>query len=56
MKVKYIGGGERVFPTLGITVQSGQEFEAPNNFEAADVVSSTDKTPIVAAKTVGESE
>ena len=37
MKYTYIGTEERVFPTLGITVKPGQEFEAPDNFSAADV-------------------
>ena len=37
MKYTYNGTDERVFPTLGITVKPGQEFEAPEGFRAADV-------------------
>ena len=37
MKYTYNGTEERVFPTLGITVKPGQEFDAPENFRAADV-------------------
>ena len=32
MKFKYTGDDERVFPTIGITVKSGDIFEAPDNF------------------------
>ena len=32
MKIKYTGEDERVFPTLGITVKSGDEFDAPKDF------------------------
>ena len=47
MKVKYIGEDERVFPSLGITVQSGQEFDAPADFSAENVVAAgaTKATP-----------
>jgi hypothetical protein len=38
MKYKYIGTDERVFPTLAIVVKSGEEFEAPADFQAANVV------------------
>lgn len=38
MKFKYIGETEKVFPTLGITVKNGDEFEAPDNFVAVNVV------------------
>jgi len=41
MKYKYNGTDERVFPTLGIVVKPGEEFDAPENFVAADVVTST---------------
>lgn len=37
-KYKYTGANERVFPALGITVKSGDEFEAPDNFIANNVV------------------
>jgi len=38
MKYKYNGTDERVFPSLGIAVKPGEEFEAPENFSAHDVV------------------
>jgi hypothetical protein len=34
----YKGEGERVFPSIGITVQSGDSFEAPSDFDALDVI------------------
>ena len=37
-KFRYTGTDERVFPTLGIVVKAGEEFDAPENFKAADVV------------------
>jgi hypothetical protein len=37
MKVTYTGTDERVFPTLGITVKPGDEFDAPEGFAHADV-------------------
>jgi hypothetical protein len=40
MKYKYIGTDERVFPSLGVVVNSGDEFDAPENFSAVDVVAS----------------
>lgn len=40
MKYKYIGQDERVFPSLGITVKEGDEFDAPDNFKAHNVVPS----------------
>jgi hypothetical protein len=36
MKVTYNGTDERVFPTLGITVKTGDEFDAPEGFEHPD--------------------
>ena len=50
---KYIGEDERVFPTLAITVNSGDTFDAPDDFESANVVSVSKKTPTT-APTVGE--
>ena len=44
MKYKYNGTDERVFPSLGIAVKPGEEFEAPDNFSAPDVI------PVGAAK------
>lgn len=38
MKVKYVGEGDREFPTLALTVTPGQVFDAPKDFAAADVV------------------
>ena len=32
MKLKYNGTDERVFPSLGITVKPGDEFDAPEGF------------------------
>ena len=34
----YKGEGERVFPSLGITVKKGESFEAPADFYAVDVI------------------
>ena len=41
MKVTYTGTDERVFPTLGITVQPGDEFDAPEGFASANVSGKT---------------
>ena len=38
MKYKYVGAIEKVFPSLRITVKSGDEFDAPAGFVAADVI------------------
>ncbi len=38
MKYKYTGTDSRVFPTLGITVKPGEEFEAPDKFDVPNVV------------------
>lgn len=38
MKYKYNGTDERVFPTLGIIVQPGDEFEAPDDLNVPNVV------------------
>ena len=50
MKYKYNGTDERVFPTLGITVQPGDEFDAPANFSAHDVTSGATTKPVEAIK------
>jgi hypothetical protein len=42
MKYKYIGTDERVFPSLGVVVNSGDEFNAPENFVAPDCVPSSE--------------
>ena len=44
MRYKYNGTDERVFPSLGILVKPNEEFEAPDNFSAPDVI------PVGAAK------
>lgn len=44
MKYKYVGEAERVFPHLGITVQPGDEFDAPAGLDIADVVSADAKS------------
>ena len=36
MKLKYKGTDERVFPTLGITVKPGDEFDAPEGISHPD--------------------
>ena len=36
MKLKYNGTDERVFPTLGITLKPGDEFDAPDGFAHPD--------------------
>ena len=38
MKMKYVGEGDREFPTLGLTVTPGQVFDAPKDFAATDVI------------------
>jgi hypothetical protein len=50
MKYKYKGTVERVFPSLGITVKPGDEFEAPSNFSAADVTGANESSPAKAFK------
>ena len=59
MKYKYNGSDVRVFPTLGITVKPGDEFEAPENFDVPNVVptgakKSTPATSAASDPTVGE--
>lgn len=39
----YEGEQELVFPTLGVTVKTGDTFEAPEGFAAAGVVAATGK-------------
>jgi len=52
-KFTYIGEGTRDFPTLGITVDNGQEFDAPDDFSAPNV-SATKTTKAIKAPTVGD--
>jgi hypothetical protein len=49
----YTGEDERVFPTLGITVNQGDKFDAPEGFSAENV-SATKTTKATPAPTVGE--
>jgi hypothetical protein len=35
---KYTGEDERVFPTIGVIVESGNTFEAPDDFSAYNVL------------------
>jgi hypothetical protein len=44
MKYKYTGTDDRVIPSLGIVVKPNDEFDAPDDFSAADVVSTGAKT------------
>jgi hypothetical protein len=44
MKYKYNGTEERVFPSIGITVKPGDEFDAPEGFDVAHVVPAGSKT------------
>jgi len=53
MKFKYIGEDERTFPTLGITVTKGDEFDAPEDF-SAPFVTAQKTTKATPAPTVGE--
>ena len=50
---KYIGEDTRVFPTLAITVNDGDTFDAPDDFVSANVIIVPQKTT-PAATTVGE--
>jgi len=38
-KYKYTGTDERVFPSLGIVVAPNDEFDAPDDFNAHEVIS-----------------
>ena len=37
MKFKYTGADERTFPSISVTVQPGDTFDAPDDFSAQDV-------------------
>lgn len=59
MKYTYNGTDSRVFPTLSLVVNPGDEFEAPENFDVPNVVPSGAKKPTPATSaasdtTVGE--
>lgn len=49
-RYEYKGAGERVFPTLGITVKSGDSFEGPEGLKAPglSLASSAKTAPAVA--------
>ena len=47
MKYKYNGTDERVFPSLGVVVKPGEEFDAPDNFSAPDVVAAGSAKPAI---------
>jgi hypothetical protein len=51
MKYIYNGTDERVFPSLGVVVKPGEEFEAPDNFVAANVTPSATTTKIAKPST-----
>lgn len=53
MKFTYIGEETRTFPTLGITVTKGDEFDAPDNF-SAPFVTAKKTTKATPAPTLGE--
>jgi len=48
-RFQYNGEGERTFPSIAVTVQSGDSFDAPDDFEANGVSLSSSKkaTPAV---------
>lgn len=41
MKLTYTGIEERVFPSLGVTVNTGDEIDAPDGFSHPDFASGT---------------
>jgi len=43
MQFTYNGSDERVFPSIAVTVQPGDTFEAPDDFSAANVSSQSTK-------------
>jgi hypothetical protein len=50
MKFQYNGADERTFPSIAITVQPGDTFDAPEDFSATNVSPVTKSTK----PTVGE--
>jgi len=44
MQFTYNGSDERVFPSIAVTVQPGDTFEAPEDFSAANVSSKPTKS------------
>ena len=56
---QYIGNDERVFPTLGVTVNSGDTFDAIDGLTVVDVVVATAKkstAPAVASTPSDDSD
>jgi hypothetical protein len=51
-KYEYNGDSELVFPTLGITVNKGDVFEAPEGLVVDGVVSSSGKATKISAPVV----
>jgi len=51
---KYLGEDDREFPTLGLTVNAGDVFDAPDDFVATNVVVVPNKKTPPADTTVGE--
>jgi hypothetical protein len=51
MKLFYNGTDERVFPTLGITVNQGDQFDAPEGFEHPDCSASGGAKPFTKTNT-----
>jgi hypothetical protein len=47
MKFTYNGSDERVFPSIAVTVEPGDTFEAPDDFSATDVSPITPTEPTV---------
>lgn len=64
MRYTYNGSSERVFPTLGITVKKGDQFDAPEDFSHPECsageaksftkLSSTPTPSAASDKTLGE--
>jgi hypothetical protein len=50
---KYNGEDERVFPSIAVTANAGDIFEAPDDFVSANVISVSKKAPTTAT-IVGE--
>lgn len=50
MKFTYTGSDERTFPTISLTVNPGDSFDAPDDFSATDVTANKTKP----APTVGD--
>jgi hypothetical protein len=51
---QYNGSDERVFPSIAITVEPGDTFDAPDDFSAFNVSLTKQTKPTAPAPTVGE--